>query len=573
MSNDIGKSDIPPTESETTRTVGNLSHGSRETPATSFAPMAKDRSAKAQGHHADVHVAGESDSSIVPKKSANNESDRKRTGSSPKGQAESMLFEWALLAESMEGRGLTKENIGQSPLGRTQCRKASGEKPYAARSRGLLGVREAARKDKGLKFTNLLHHLTPELLRASFFELKKQAAPGVDEQTWHDYAEGIAERIADLHGRIHRGSYRAQPSKRTYIAKLDGKMRPLGIAAVEDKVVQQATRTVLGCIYEQDFLGFSYGFRPKRSAHQALDALYVGITTRKVNWILDADIRGFFDTINHEWLMKFLEHRIADRRMLRLLKKWLKAGVSEDGAWSATEVGTPQGAVISPLYANVFLHYVFDLWIEEWRKRHAKGEVTVVRYADDFVIGFREESDARRCLADLKERMAKFGLELHPEKTRLIEFGRYAEERRAKRGEGPPETFDFLGFTHISGKTRRGDFTIHRKTARKKFQAKLKDLQAKLARARHAAIPQVGSWLQSVLRGWYRYYAVPGNYPRLQQFRDAIQQMWFRMLRRRSQRGRRFCWERFARVCKSWLPSPRIEHPYPNVRFAVDHPR
>lgn len=490
------------------------------------------------------------------------------------------LFDDLPTAESMEERGLTKENIGQSPLDRTQCRNVQEEpvgeptgESFTARSRGLHGVREAARKDKKLKFTNLLHHLTPQRLRASFFELKKRAAPGVDQQTWHDYAVDVDRRIADLHGRIHRGAYRAKPSKRTYIPKPDGKMRPLGIAAVEDKVVQQAARTVLECVYEQDFRGFSYGFRPRRSTHQALDALYVGITSRKVNWIIDADIRGFYDNISHEWLMKFLEHRIADRRMLRLLKKWLKAGVSEDGEWSATTVGTPQGAVISPLYANVYLHYVLDLWIDEWRQRHAKGEVTVVRYADDFVIGFREETDARRCLTALKERLTKFGLELHPEKTRLIAFGRYAEERRAKRGEGPPETFDFLGFTHISGKTRRGDFTIHRKTARKKFQAKLKDLKLKLKRCMHAALPQVGKWLQSVVRGWFRYNAVPGNYPRLQQFRDAIQEMWLRAMRRRSQRGRRFPWTRFAKVCKGWLPSPKIEHPYPNVRFAVTHPR
>ena len=533
-----------------------------------------------------MHVAGESDRLIVPKKSMNKDSEFLPAASrDEEAFPEEPLFARALFAESrsaesMEGRGLTEENTGQSPLDRTQSRIVDGPtssqalgKPLTARSRGLLGVREAARKDKTLKFTGLLHHLTPQLLRASFFQLKKQAAPGVDEQTWHDYAGDIDRRIADLHGRIHRGAYQAKPSKRTSIPKLDGKMRPLGIAAVEDKVVQQAARTVLECISEEDFLGVSYGFRPGRSPHQALDALTVGIKSRKVNWIIDADIRGFFDTISHEWLMTFLEHRIADRRMLRLLKKWLKAGVSEDGEWSATDVGTPQGAVISPLYANVFLHYVLDLWIDAWRKRHAKGEVIVVRYADDFVIGFREESDARRCLAALKERLAKFGLELHPEKTRLIEFGRYAEERRARRGEGPPETFDFLGFTHISGKTRRGDFTIHRKTARKKFQAKLKDLKVKLKRKLHAALPQVGSWLQSVLRGWYRYYAVPGNYPRLQQFRDAVQKMWLRTLRSRSQRGRRFPWERFRKVCKSWLPSPKIEHPYPEVRFAVDHPR
>lgn len=552
MTSDHGERVVSPTESKTTRMVGNLAHGSRETPATSAAPMAADRSAQAQCRTADAHVAGESDSPIVPEKPAN------KTGP-------------PTVAELVEERGLTKENTGQSLLDRTQSRSTDGT-PSRPRSRGLSGVRAAAREDQTQKFTNLLHHLTPDLLRASFFSLKKHAAPGVDEKTWSEYAEGFERRIEDLHGRIHRGAYRAQPSKRTYIPKGDGKLRPLGIASLEDKIVQQATRTVLECIYEQDFLGFSDGFRPGRSQHRALDALFVGITTRKVNWIIDADIRGFFDNISHEWLMKFLEHRISDRRMLRLLKKWLRAGVSEEGEWSPTTVGTPQGAVISPLLANVFLHYVLDLWIAAWRKR-ARGEVIIVRYADDFVIGFREESDARRCLADLKERFARFGLELHPEKTRLIEFGRYAEERRSRRGEGPPETFDFLGFTHISGKTRRGDFTIHRKTARKKFQAKLADIKAKLIRAMHADIRQVGSWLQSVLRGWYQYYAVPGNSARLQQFRDAVQEMWLRILRRRSQRGRCFTWAKFARICKPWLPSPKILHPYPNVRFASQHPR
>jgi len=437
----------------------------------------------------------------------------------------------------------------------------------------LLGVREAAQRDKKCRLTSLLHHLTPELLRASFYDLKKQAAPGVDDETWRDYAKDFARRIDDLHGRIHRGAYRAKPSKRTYIPKPDGKLRPLGIAALEDKIVQQAARMVLECIYEEDFLGFSYGFRPQRDQHRALDALYMAITKRKVNWILDADIRGFFDNISHEWLMKFLEHRIADRRMLRLLKKWLRAGVSEDGEWSPTKVGTPQGAVISPLYANVFLHYVLDLWIEQWRKRQAQGEVIIVRYADDFVIGFQHESDAQRCLTELRERLAKFGLELHPEKTRLFQFGRYAEERRAKRGEAKPETFDFLGFTHICGKTRRGDFTIHRKTSRKKFQAKLKALKVKLFRNIHADLSKVGALLQSVLRGWCQYYAVPGNYRRLQQFRNALQVMWLRALRRRSQRGRRLTWAKFRRLSARWLPMPKILHPYPSVRFARQHPR
>ncbi len=553
MSNATGESDRAPTESKTTRTVGSSPHGSRETPATSAAPMAADRSEKARCHKSDTHVAGESDSPIVPEKPANR-------GGVP------------LPAELVEGRGLTEENTEQLLLARIQRRNADGT-PFVPRSRGLLGVRQAARKDRKLRFTNLLHHLTPELLCASFFELKKEAAPGVDGETWRDYEREFERRVKELAGRIHRGAYRAQPSKRTYIPKADGRMRPLGIAALEDKIVQQAARTVLECIYEQDFLGFSYGFRPGRSQHRALDALYVGITKRKVNWIIDADIRGFFDNISHEWLMKFLEHRIADRRMLRLLKKWLRAGVSEEGEWSPTTLGTPQGAVISPLYANVFLHYVLDLWIHAWRQREAKGEVIIVRYADDFVIGFREESDARRCLAALRERLAKFGLELHPEKTRLIEFGRYAEERRAKRGAGPPETFDFLGFTHISGKTRRGEFTIHRKTSRKKFRAKLTELKKDLPRRMHQDLAEVGAWLQSVFRGWCQYYAVPGNYTRLRQFRDALQVMWLRVLRRRSQRGRRLTWDKFSKLSKRWLPTPRILHPYPNVRFASQHPR
>ena len=553
MTNDKGKSGMTPTESKTTGTVGHFSHGSREIPATSASSMEADRSEKARGHKSDRHVAGESDGSIVPEKPANK-------GGVP------------LPTELVEGRELTKENTGRSLLDRTQRRNADGT-PFVPRSRGLLGVREAAQKDKKLKFTSLLHHITPELLQASFLALKKHAAPGVDGETWRDYTVEFEQRIDDLHGRIHRGAYRAKPSKRMYIPKPDGRRRPLGIAALEDKIVQQAARTVLECIYEQDFLGFSYGFRPGRGCHQALDALFVGITKRKVNWIIDADIRAFFDNISHMWLMKFLEHRIADKRMLRLLKKWLRAGVSEDGEWSPTKVGTPQGAVISPLYANVFLHVVLDLWIHEWRTRYAKGEVTIVRYADDFVIGFREETDARRCLAALRERLAKFGLELHPEKTRLIQFGRYAEERRAKRGEGPPETFDFLGFTHISGKTRRGDFTIHRKTSRKKVQAKLADLKETLARRRHDDLTQVGAWLRSVYRGWCQYYAVPGNYARLRQFRDAIQDRWLRTLRRRSQRGRRLTWDKFSNLCTRWLPTPKILHPYPNVRFACQHPR
>ena len=554
MSNEkiSGESDIPPTESETTRMVGNFLHGSQEIPTTSAASMAADRSVKAKSRTTDVHVAGKSDSSIVPVKPAN------------KGDVPS-------LAESAEGRGLTKENTDQLLLDRTPSRHADGH-PSRPRSRGLAGVRATAQKDRKLKFTNLLHHLTPELLEASFFALKKPAAPGIDGETWQDYAKDFKQRIIDLHGRIHRGAYRAKPSKRTYIPKADGKLRPLGIAALEDKIVQQGVRTVLECIYEEDFLGFSYGFRPGRSQHRALDALYVGITQRRVNWIIDADIRGFFDNISHEWMMTFLKHRIADPRLLRLLKKWLRAGVSEDGEWSPTEVGTPQGAVISPLLANVFLHYVLDLWIDQWRERHAKGEVIVVRYADDFVIGFREETDARNCLAALKDRFTKFSLELHPEKTRLIEFGRYAQTNRARRNESPPETFDFLGFTHICGKTRKGAFALHRRTSRKKFQAKLAAVKEELRRRRHHDPAEVGAWLNRVLRGWCQYYAVPGNYERLNQFRQSVSRLWQRNLRRRSQRRGRQTWARFNHLCRRWLPSVKILHPYPNERFARQHP-
>ncbi|WP_397571084.1 group II intron reverse transcriptase/maturase [Schlesneria sp. T3-172] len=540
MSNANGESDSTSTESQTTRMDGNFPYGSREIPGTSISSET-DRSEKARCHNADMHVPGKSDSFVVPKKQVHNA-----------GQPTA--------AEPVEERRLTEENASQPLLVRTQSREA--------RPRGLLGVREMAGKDKKVRFNNLLNHVTPELLQASLFDLKKQAAPGIDGETWVEYAENFQARIVDLHARIHRGTYRAKPSKRAWIPKLDGKLRPLEIAALEDKIVQQAVRVVLECIYEEDFLGFSYGFRPGRGCHRALDALSVGIEHQKVNWILDADIRGYFDNISHEWLLKFLEHRIADRRLLRLLKKWLRAGVSEDGEWSPNTVGTPQGAVISPLFSNVFLHYVLDLWVVAWRKRHAKGEVIIVRYADDFDLGFREEIDAKRCLAALTDRFTKFGLELHPEKTRLIEFGRYAAERRSKRGEGPPENFDFLGFTHVCGTTRKGGFTIRRISAMKKVRAKLQDLKDKLKRMMHNDLATVGSWLSRVYQGWCHYHAVPGNWKRLNQFRTALQDLWYRVLRRRSQRACRLTWVKSTRLSRRWLTKPKIMHPYPEVRFA-----
>jgi len=453
-------------------------------------------------------------------------------------------------------------NTRQSNLDRTP-------KPERRRSRGLLGVREAAGKSRELKFTTLLHHVNEELLIASFHQLKKKAAVGIDGMNWHEYERDLETRIADLHGRIHRGAFRAKPSKRVYIDKADGRKRPLGIASLEDKIVQHAVRTVLQCIYEEDFLGFSYGFRPQRSQHQCLDAISVAITEKRVNWILDADIEGFFDSIDREWLVKFIEHRIGDRRVVRLIQKWLGAGIIEGTDWTDTGRGTPQGAVLSPLLANVYLHYVFDLWVQQWRGRHARGECYVVRYADDFVIGFEHESDARACLAALGERMKEFGLSLHPEKTRLIEFGRGSATRREREGRGRCETFDFLGFTHMCGKTRRTkQFALQRKTIAKRMRRTLATVKEHLRKRRHAPLGATGRWLGSVVRGWMGYYAVPGNFRCLDQFITEVTKLWLRQIRRRSQRGRSgWTWSRMDRLSKKHLPRARIIHPYPGDRF------
>lgn len=470
-----------------------------------------------------------------------------------------------LSAESLEGSDRTKENDPPPRTVRAQQR--------AAVSPGLEGVRQAARRKATGKFTSLMHHLTPELLASSFFALKKQAAVGVDGVSWRAYETGLEDRIIDLHSRVQRGAYRARPSRRVYIPKPDGRKRPLGVAALEDKIVQQAVVTVLNCIYEERFLGFSYGFRPKRSAHDALDALAVGISTQRVRRVLDADIQGFFDNLDHEWLRKFLEHEIADRRMLRLIQKWLKAGVSEDGEWSKTTEGTPQGAVISPLLANVYLHYVFDLWVQAWRKKSAAGRVIVVRYADDFVLGFERRDDAERFLEELRERLAKFGLELHPDKTRLIEFGRWAIAERLKRGAGKPDTFDFLGFTHICEINRKsGYFVVKRKTARKRKRRKLSELKRQLRMRMHAPVAETGEWLRSVLEGHFRYHGVPGNFRTLSSFRSAVSWLWLRTLRRRSQKHR-MSWRRYYEIERRFLPLVQIYHPFPNVRFAATHPR
>jgi RNA-directed DNA polymerase len=491
-----------------------------------------------------MHVVEESDSGIVPMNHSNQDG--------------------RLSAESEEGRPLIKENTRQSNTHPTQ----SGVRV----SQGLMGVRKAAREHRETKFTALLHHLTIDLLRESFYALQRKAAPGVDGTTWQEYETGLEGRLVDLHSRVHRGAYRAKPSRRVYIPKADGRQRPLGVAALEDKIVQQAVVVILNSIYEEDFLGFSYGFRPGRSQHQALDALSYALTQKRVNYVLDADVRGFFDTISHEWMLKFVQHRVADRRILRLIQKWLKAGAMEEGEWSETKMGTPQGAVISPLLANIYLHDVFDLWVNAWRKQHARGDVIVVRYADDTVLGFQSQTEADRFLEDFRERLGKFGLELHPEKTRRIEFGRYAEPNRKRRGEGKPETFDFLGFTHISGKTRKGAFTVRRKTIGKRLRAKLRDIKQQLRRRMHDPVAQTGEWLQSVVQGYFNYHAVPRNLDSLGAFRDRLTRLWRWPLRRRGQK-RRPNWTRLHRLAERWIPHPRVLHPYPEQRFAASHPR
>ena len=445
----------------------------------------------------------------------------------------------ASAAELVEGSGGTKRNAELQSTVRTQSREAVSQ----AQDR----IRGAVTRNKKEKLTALLHHVSIDVLRWAFFNLKKRAAPGVDGVTWVDYAADLDRNLTDLHARVHSGAYRALPSRRRYIPKADGKQRPLGIAAIEDKIVQAAVVAILTPIYEAEFLGFSYGFRPGRSQHDALDALAYGINARKINWILDADISRFFDSLSPEWLVRFVEHRIGDRRIIRLIQKWLKAGVLEEGRLIETTEGTPQGSVASPLLANVYLHYVYDLWVQQWRKRHATGDMIVVRYADDTIVGFQHRHDAERFLIDLKERLAQFALSLHPEKTRLIEFGRYAAERRAERGHGKPETFDFLGFTHYCTTRKDGaGFQLGRKTQRKRMKAKLREIKETLRRHRHTPIDEQGRWLGTVMKGYFAYFAVPTNTYLLSAFRYHISIIWFRSLRRRSQRHR-LTWERMVR--------------------------
>jgi RNA-directed DNA polymerase len=463
-------------------------------------------------------------------------------------------------AESVEERRPAKGN--------TDSTTRPGHRAGPGVINGLDRVREAARRDKGARFTALLHHVDLPRLRAAYRALSPKAAAGVDGVTWAAYGQDLEANLRDLHRRLHAGSYQARPSRRAYIPKADGRQRPLGIAALEDKVVQRAMVEVLNAIYEVDFRGFSYGFRPGRNPHDALDALAAGIYKKKVNWILDADIRDFFNKLDQAWLMRFLEHRIADRRVLRLIQKWLKAGVIEDGSWTRTPEGTPQGGSASPFLANVYLHYVLDWWVQTWRSRHARGDVIIVRWADDFVVGFQHYGDAKRFLRDLRERFAKFSLELHADKTRLIEFGRFAATDRAKRGLGKPETFDFLGFTHICGKGRSGSFWLRRTTIKKRMRTKLAQVKDQLKRRRHLPVPEQGRWLASVVRGHLAYYAVPGNFTAILTFRVQVTRHWLKALRRRSQRHR-LNWERMGRLTERYLPPARILHPYPEARFAA----
>ena len=396
------------------------------------------------------HGRGKSDRGVVPKKLPN-----KAVGAIP------------AAAEVVEGRLRAKGNAITARMSRRTSRV------YDVGT-ALDGIRQAARGRRGARFDNLLHHIyAVERLRAAYLAVKRDAAAGVDGQTWAGYGQDLEGNLLDLSDRLARGGYRPQPVKRVYIDKADGSKRPLGVPALEDKIVQRATAEVLNAIYEQDFLGFSYGFRPGKSAHNALDAVAVGVWSKKVGWILEADIAKFFDTIEHDWLVKFIEHRVADARVVRLIKKWLHAGVLEDGRLTQSELGTVQGGSISPLLANIYLHYAFDLWVEQWRGRHARGDVIAVRYADDWVAGFQYRDDAERFQRAVAQRLGQFGLKLHPEKTRLIEFGRFARDNRRRKGQGKPDTFDFLGFTHCCGKTRKGKFMLLRITSGKRLRAKL----------------------------------------------------------------------------------------------------
>jgi len=490
-----------------------------------------------------MHESGKSDNRVVLKKAPNKA--RRRA------------------AEGLEGRRLAKRNLPQATMLRTQGR---------ARVLEALGrVRQAAEQKKGVRFTALLHHIYAiDTLRAAFYELERDAAPGVDGETWQHYGEELEANLAELADRMRRGAYRPQPVRRVYIPKRgDAKQqRPIGVTAVEDKIVQRATVAVLNAVYEPEFAGFSYGARPGRSAHQALVALDRATEKRRVKWVLDADLRDFFGSLEHEQLIRFVEHRIGDKRVVRLIQRWLAAGVLEDGTWTQSETGAPQGGSISPLAANLYMHYVFDLWAQRWRRTEARGDMVIVRYLDDFIVGFQHREDAERFLSVLRERLGQFGLTLHPDKTRLLEFGRYAVQNRRERGLGKPETFQFLGFVHSCGRTPKGEFMVHRHTAADRLRAKLKEVKAELRLRRHDPVPEVGKWLGSVVRGHCRYYGIPGNRRAIAQFRDEVSRHWHHALSRRSQKGL-VRWDRMHRLIQRFIPPARIVHPSSSVMFAA----
>jgi RNA-directed DNA polymerase len=533
-----GKRMGDPARSETSDMRGNSMRENREIPCSPAVDGPAGRAGKVDDRNPAMHGPGKSDSSILPTKSPN-----KAKG---------------LAAEVMEGRGLTEENTGQQNTPRTQGRTLSV--PSA-----LDRVRTAAKRNKDERFSALLHHVTVERLRNAFLAINRDATPGVDGMTWEHYEANLESNLEGLHNRVHCGAYRAKPSRRAYIPKPDGRQRPLGIAALEDKILQRAVAEVLSAIYESDFLGFSYGFRPGRRAHVALDVLATAIRFKKISWILDADVQSYYDRIDHDWMLRFLGHRIADKRMLALIRKWLKAGVLEGGKWAASEEGTPQGSSISPLLANVYLHYGLDLWAQQWRQRHAKGDVIIVRWADDFVVGFQHADEAEDFTEALRERFQRFSLELHPEKTRLIRFGRYANRDCRGFGRSKAETFNFLGMTHSCSQNRNAKFQVRRTTMRKRLTAKLHEVKAELRKRMHRPVPEQGQWLRSVVQGYFAYHAVPGNWKALGAFRTQCTRLWYRTLHRRSHKSR-LTWERMTDIANAWLPRPRILHPWPEER-------
>jgi len=531
------------TGSETLRMHGNTSHENREIPGLLhlFVRQTDGAQREVARHTPLMHKPGKSDSRVVPRKVPNNA--RRRA------------------AEGLEGRRLAKQNSPQANTLRTQGR---------ARVQVALGrVRRATEQKKGVRFTALLHHIYAiDTLRAAFYDLERDAAPGVDGETWEHYGEDLEAHLADISDRLRRGAYRPQPVRRVYIPKRDGKQRPIGVTTVEDKIVQRATVAVLNAVYEPEFAGFSYGARPGRSAHQALAALDQAIGQRRVNWVLDADLRDFFGSLEHSQLIRFVEHRIGDKRVVRLIQQWLAAGVLEDGAWTRSETGTPQGGSISPLAANLYMHYVFDLWAQRWRRTATRGDMIVVRYLDDFIIGFQYRGEAERFLTALRERLGQFGLTLHPDKTRLLEFGRFAAQSRRARGQGKPETFQFLGFVHACGRTRKGWFMVHRRTAAERLRAKLQEVKAEVRLRRHAPVPEVGEWLGAVVRGHCQYYGIIGNSKAINRFRDEVSRLWHHALSRRSQKGW-VKWERMQRLIQRWLPPAHIAHTHSSETLAV----